>query len=113
MEPDAIPAHEGPGGRSVASGRNESDRHVDRREGSVMTLAATDAGAVMTGGAGAFDRPPRRVSMHAMASAFRPTGIFVPLVTPFREEGDVDLGCLESLTAEVIRDGASGVVALA
>src|ERR687883_1845179 len=48
-----------------------------------------------------------------MASELRPTGVFVPVVTPFAEDGSVDLDCLESLTAEVIADGASGVVALA
>jgi 4-hydroxy-tetrahydrodipicolinate synthase len=48
-----------------------------------------------------------------MASDFRPTGVFVPVVTPFGEDGEVDLDCLESLATDVIRDGAAGVVALA
>ena len=48
-----------------------------------------------------------------MASDFRPTGVFVPLVTPYAEDGSVDLDCLERLTGQVIRDGAAGVVALA
>jgi 4-hydroxy-tetrahydrodipicolinate synthase len=48
-----------------------------------------------------------------MASDFRPAGVFVPMVTPFRADGGVDLGCLEELTAGVVADGASGVVALA
>jgi 4-hydroxy-tetrahydrodipicolinate synthase len=48
-----------------------------------------------------------------MASEFRPTGVFVPLVTPFAEDGSIDLDCLEALTAQVLRDGAAGVVALA
>ena len=48
-----------------------------------------------------------------MASDLRPAGVFVPMVTPFAADGSVDLGCLEELTAGVIRDGASGVVALA
>src|SRR5919199_3570275 len=51
--------------------------------------------------------------MTPMASEFRPTGVFVPVVTPFGENGKVDLDSLEALTAEVIRDGASGVIALA
>ena len=51
--------------------------------------------------------------MTPMASEFRPAGVFVPVVTPFGEDGKVDLDCLEALTAEVIGDGASGVVALA
>jgi 4-hydroxy-tetrahydrodipicolinate synthase len=48
-----------------------------------------------------------------MASDLRPRGIFVPVVTPYGEGGKVDFDSLESLTAEVIRAGASGVVALA
>ena len=48
-----------------------------------------------------------------MASDFRPAGVFVPMVTPFGADGCVDLACLEELTAGVIADGASGVVALA
>jgi 4-hydroxy-tetrahydrodipicolinate synthase len=48
-----------------------------------------------------------------MGSDFRPSGVLVPLVTPFADHGSVDLDCLESLTTAVIRDGANGVVALA
>jgi 4-hydroxy-tetrahydrodipicolinate synthase len=48
-----------------------------------------------------------------MGSDFRPAGVFVPMVTPFGADGGVDLECLQELTAAVIRDGASGVVALA
>src|SRR5207344_952891 len=48
-----------------------------------------------------------------MASDLRPAGVFVPMVTPFGADGGVDLGCLDELTAGVVADGASGVVALA
>lgn len=48
-----------------------------------------------------------------MASEFRPTGVFVPLVTPFDESGEVDLNSLEALARRVLNDGAAGVVALA
>lgn len=48
-----------------------------------------------------------------MASDFCPSGVFVPMVTPFRADGGVDLACLEELAAGVVADGASGVVALA
>ena len=48
-----------------------------------------------------------------MASDFRPAGVFVPMVTPFGADGGVDLACLEELTAGVVSDGASGIVALA
>jgi 4-hydroxy-tetrahydrodipicolinate synthase len=48
-----------------------------------------------------------------MASDLRPTGVFVPLITPFNEDDRVDLGALERLAAEVIEAGARGVVALA
>ena len=48
-----------------------------------------------------------------MASDFRPAGVFVPMVTPLGADGGVDLACLEELTAGVVSDGASGIVALA
>jgi 4-hydroxy-tetrahydrodipicolinate synthase len=48
-----------------------------------------------------------------MASDFRPSGVFVPLVTPFTEDGAVDLPALEGLARDVIDAGAAGVVALA
>ena len=48
-----------------------------------------------------------------MGSAYRPGGVFVPLVTPFARDGSVDLGALEALAAEVLAEGARGVVALA
>ncbi|GAB3825041.1 dihydrodipicolinate synthase family protein [Kribbella italica] len=40
------------------------------------------------------------------------TGVFVPLITPFDAEGDVALDALEALAERVLRDGASGLVAL-
>src|SRR3954447_21531085 len=40
-------------------------------------------------------------------------GLHVPLVTPFDEEGAVDLAALERLAGEVLADGADGLVALA
>jgi 4-hydroxy-tetrahydrodipicolinate synthase len=48
-----------------------------------------------------------------MASDLRPAGVFVPMVTPFADDGRVDLRCLEELTAGVVGAGAAGVVALA
>jgi 4-hydroxy-tetrahydrodipicolinate synthase len=39
-------------------------------------------------------------------------GIFVPLVTPFAADGHVALDALESLAANVLDEGASGLVAL-
>jgi 4-hydroxy-tetrahydrodipicolinate synthase len=48
-----------------------------------------------------------------MASHFRPAGVFVPLVTPFDDQGGVDLDALAKLAARVLAAGASGVVALA
>lgn len=48
-----------------------------------------------------------------MASRFRPAGVYVPLVTPFDADDRVDLDALEALAAEVLRDGAAGIVALA
>jgi dihydrodipicolinate synthase/N-acetylneuraminate lyase len=46
-----------------------------------------------------------------MASGVR--GLHVPLVTPFGADGAVDLAALERLAAEVLDDGADGLVALA
>src|SRR4051812_45690948 len=40
-------------------------------------------------------------SITAMASDYRPRGIFVPVVTPFGADGKVDFDSLESLTDEV------------
>jgi 4-hydroxy-tetrahydrodipicolinate synthase len=40
------------------------------------------------------------------------TGLFVPLITPFDESGDVALDALEALVHHVLDAGASGVVAL-
>lgn len=48
-----------------------------------------------------------------MGSPLRPTGLFVPLVTPFGEDGGVDHHSLAALTANVLDAGARGVVALA
>lgn len=48
-----------------------------------------------------------------MASHVRPTGVLVPLITPFDEGGAVDLEALQSIAEEVLEEGASGVVALA
>ena len=48
-----------------------------------------------------------------MASDFRPTGVFVPLVTPFDSDGAIDFDALEALAADLISDGAKGLVALA
>src|SRR3954469_21585673 len=48
-----------------------------------------------------------------MASDLTVRGLFPPLVTPFSEDDRVDLDSLERLAAEVIDDGAAGIVALA
>jgi 4-hydroxy-tetrahydrodipicolinate synthase len=40
------------------------------------------------------------------------TGLFVPLITPFGESGEVDPGALETLAGDVLDAGARGVVAL-
>lgn len=41
-----------------------------------------------------------------------PRGLFVPLITPFTEEGDLASGALEKLAHAVIDAGAAGLVAL-
>src|SRR5918996_4524544 len=39
-------------------------------------------------------------------------GVYVPLITPFRRDGEVDLAGLDRLAREVVADGAAGLVAL-
>ncbi|MFF1794717.1 dihydrodipicolinate synthase family protein, partial [Kitasatospora sp. NPDC058263] len=39
-------------------------------------------------------------------------GIYVPLVTPFAEDGSVALDALEKLAGSLLDDGAAGLVAL-
>ena len=48
-----------------------------------------------------------------MGSDLRPTGLFVPLVTPFAEDGRVDIDALERLAVDAVDAGAAGIVALA
>jgi 4-hydroxy-tetrahydrodipicolinate synthase len=47
-----------------------------------------------------------------MPSAYRPTGLLVPVITPFAADGRVDLDALERLAAELLDAGATGLVAL-
>src|SRR3954468_11774286 len=47
-----------------------------------------------------------------MSSAYRPSGLLAPIVTPFAADGSVDLGALERLGAELLEAGASGLIAL-
>ena len=39
-------------------------------------------------------------------------GLYVPLITPFTDEGDLATDALEKLAHEVIDSGAAGLVAL-
>lgn len=43
---------------------------------------------------------------------FRPAGIYVPLVTPLTDSGEVAVADLERLAHSVIEEGAAGIVAL-
>jgi 4-hydroxy-tetrahydrodipicolinate synthase len=47
-----------------------------------------------------------------MSSAYRPSGLLVPVVTPFAADGRVDVDALERLADELLDAGASGIVAL-
>ena len=47
-----------------------------------------------------------------MASDVDLTGLWVPLVTPFGEDGEVDPGAIKGLCADLIQGGAHGIVAL-
>jgi len=48
-----------------------------------------------------------------MAADLQLRGVYVPLVTPFDEDGAVDVDALERLAGDVLAAGAAGVVALA
>jgi 4-hydroxy-tetrahydrodipicolinate synthase len=48
-----------------------------------------------------------------VSASFRPSGVLVPLVTPFDERGSVDLGALQRLAVRALDAGAAGIVALA
>src|SRR6476620_3585587 len=44
--------------------------------------------------------------------SFRPSGLLAPVVTPFAENGSVDIDALERLAAELLDAGATGLIAL-
>jgi 4-hydroxy-tetrahydrodipicolinate synthase len=48
-----------------------------------------------------------------MSASFRPSGVLVPLVTPFDADGAVDLEALRGLAERALAAGAAGIVALA
>jgi 4-hydroxy-tetrahydrodipicolinate synthase len=48
-----------------------------------------------------------------VSSSFRPSGVLVPLVTPFDEAGAVDLAALRALAERALEAGAAGIVTLA
>jgi 4-hydroxy-tetrahydrodipicolinate synthase len=50
--------------------------------------------------------------MVAMTAAYRPSGLLVPIVTPFDARGAIDHGALERLAGELLDAGATGIVAL-
>jgi 4-hydroxy-tetrahydrodipicolinate synthase len=47
-----------------------------------------------------------------MPSDYRPSGLYVPVVTPFDADGRVDVGALEGLATRMLDAGAAGLVAL-
>ena len=47
-----------------------------------------------------------------MTSAYRPTGVLAPIVTPFAADGRVDVEVLERLGLELLDAGATGLIAL-
>jgi 4-hydroxy-tetrahydrodipicolinate synthase len=48
-----------------------------------------------------------------VSASFRPSGVLVPLVTPFGADGAVDLDALRGLAVRALAAGATGIVALA
>jgi 4-hydroxy-tetrahydrodipicolinate synthase len=47
-----------------------------------------------------------------MPSAYRPSGLLAPVITPFAADGRVDVDALEKLGAELLDAGATGLIAL-
>jgi 4-hydroxy-tetrahydrodipicolinate synthase len=47
-----------------------------------------------------------------ISSSAPPAGLFVPLITPFTQDGELDPVTLESLAHRVLDEGATGIVAL-
>jgi 4-hydroxy-tetrahydrodipicolinate synthase len=47
-----------------------------------------------------------------MTSAYRPTGVLAPIVTPFAADGRVDVDALERLGLALLDAGATGLIAL-
>jgi len=47
-----------------------------------------------------------------MPSAYRPSGLLTPVVTPFAADGQVAVDALERLAAELLDAGATGLIAL-
>jgi 4-hydroxy-tetrahydrodipicolinate synthase len=47
-----------------------------------------------------------------MPSAYRPSGLLTPVVTPFADDGQVAVDALERLAAELLDAGATGLIAL-
>jgi 4-hydroxy-tetrahydrodipicolinate synthase len=47
-----------------------------------------------------------------MTAAYRPSGLLVPVITPFADDGAVDLAALERLAGVLLDAGATGLVAL-
>lgn len=52
------------------------------------------------------------MSIETRCMTFRPSGILVPLVTPFAENGGIAYADLERLAHDIVVDGATGIVAL-
>ncbi len=57
--------------------------------------------------------PSRCVDSADVSASFRPSGVLVPLVTPFAVGGAVDLEALRGLAEHALGAGAAGLVALA
>jgi len=57
--------------------------------------------------------PSGCVDSPAVSASYRPSGVLVPLVTPFDDRGAVDLAALHGLATRALDAGARGVVALA
>src|SRR5207248_1110672 len=55
---------------------------------------------------------PARDSLSGMASDVELRGVYVPLVTPFADDGSIAVDAIETLCHEYIDAGAAGIVAL-
>src|SRR5690349_23987816 len=72
--------------------------------GVTIAVRSSPSGAAMPG-----VYPRLCVNSPAVSATFRPSGVLVPLVTPFDDRGAVDFDALGALATRALDAGAAGV----